>query len=62
MNNKVYGVIARISVPFPGYPASQVDMCDLGVTCPTKAGTAYTEKVMLPVASSDPAVSCFIII
>lgn len=57
LQNKVYGEIAGIDVPFPGWPASETDICKLNIKCPTKAGQSYTEKVALPVAPSDPAVS-----
>ena len=53
----MYGEIGGIDVPFPGYPADQVDICTLGVTCPTEAGGSYTEKATIPVKSSDPSVS-----
>ena len=55
--NKVYGEIGGIDVPFPGFPDSSKDACKLGVTCPVVAGTEVTEKVPVPVASSDPSVS-----
>ena len=57
LHNKVYGEIGGIDIPFPGYPDSMVDICKLGVSCPTAAGKTYTEKVELPVATSDPGVS-----
>lgn len=57
IQNKVYGEIAGVDVPFPGWPADQTDVCKLGVKCPTKAGQSYTEKVLLPVATSDPPIT-----
>lgn len=57
MQNKVYGELGPLTVLFPGYPQDQVDVCKLGVKCPTKAKGSYTEMVGLPVAPSDPKVS-----
>ena len=57
LQNKVYGIIGGVKVPFPGYPENEVDACKLGTTCPTKADGANTEKVMLPVSKSFPKVS-----
>lgn len=55
--NQVYGVIGGIRVKFPNFPADQVNACNLGMKCPGASGTQYTETVMLPVDSKDPAVS-----
>ena len=60
IQNGVYGHIAGIDVPFPGFPASQVDVCSLlkvGGPCPFKKATTYVEAVVLPVSSSFPSVS-----
>lgn len=63
--NKVYGIIAGIPVPFPGFPDSAADVCTLAADgtskCPIKVGDSFTEKVTLPVISSAPAVSYTII-
>ena len=53
----MYGEIGGIDVPFPGFPDGMKDICKLGVSCPTKAGGTNTEKVILPVKTSDPSVS-----
>ena len=60
--NQVYGIIGGIPIKFPGYPDSQKDACSLGMTCPGKAGDVATEKVALPVATSDPSVSLFLVL
>ena len=60
--NQVYGIIGGIPIKFPGYPDSQKNACSLGMKCPGVAGTAYTETVALPVASSDPSVSLFLVL
>lgn len=57
LSNKLYGEIGGVDVPFPGYPSDQVDACKLGVTCPTTAGGSSSEKITLPVKSSDPAIT-----
>ena len=38
-------------------PVSQFNVCNLGVSCPVKAGTTVTEKAMLPIPSTHPSVS-----
>ena len=58
----MYGEIGPANVSFPGFPESSKYACKLGVTCPVAAGTEVTEKVPVPVASSDPNVGCLIIV
>lgn len=61
LNNKVYGIIAGIPVPFPGFPDIDVDVCslanDTSSHCPIKNSDSFTEKLSLPVTSKAPAVS-----
>ncbi len=60
LSNAVYGIVAGISVPFPGYPDNMRDVCILGgttSTCPIKKGDKFTEKVILPVIKEAPSVS-----
>ena len=54
LKNKVYGIIDNVPVPFT---LPEDDACKLGVTCPMKNGTNYTEKDELPVLSTYPKVS-----
>ena len=59
MTNKVYGVVAGVSLPFPGYPSNMEKVCDLGISggqCPIGVGASFTEEVKLPVTSVAPSV------
>lgn len=60
--NQVYGIIGGIPIKFPGYPDSQKNACSLGMKCPGVTGDADTETVALPVATSDPSVSLFLVL
>ncbi len=56
LSNKVFGEISKFDIAFPDYPSDKVDVCNLGVTCPTTAGSDCKEVVGLPIATSFPAV------
>ena len=53
MQNKVYGIIAKVPIPFH-LPSD--DGCQLGITCPFKAGSSLQESVTLPILSEYPKV------
>ena len=55
----MYGIIGGIPIEFPGFPDNEKNACNLGMACPGKAGQKYSEKVILPVAKSDPSVSLY---
>jgi hypothetical protein len=57
LNNQVFGVIAKIPVPFH-LPES--NGCNLGASCPVKAGDNVTESVTLPILSEYPKVIFFL--
>lgn len=52
--NKVYGVIAKLPVPFH---LPNDDGCQLGLTCPFTAGSELQESVTLPILAEYPKVS-----
>ena len=57
LNNSVYGIIAKIPVPFPGFPPADIPVCslasDASSKCPINNGDSYTEKVTIPVPGPD---------
>jgi hypothetical protein len=56
VTNHVYGVIAKIPIPFN---LPNENGCSLGVTCPVKKGDLLEEKVTLPILEQYPKVSFF---
>lgn len=57
LTNGLYGEIKGVELPFPGFPSSDVDICKLGVTCPTTANKQVTEKLSLTVSTSFPKIT-----
>ncbi|RNA35195.1 epididymal secretory E1 [Brachionus plicatilis] len=55
--NHVYGIVAKIPVPFP---LPNGDGCTLGINCPVKSGDSVKESVTLPVLQEYPKISLFV--
>lgn len=51
--NHVYGVIAKVPVPFP---LPNDNGCSMGINCPVKNGDNLKESVTLPVLNEYPKV------
>ena len=57
VSNLVYGVIAKIPVPFH---LPNADGCSMGISCPVKSGDSLSESVTLPILSEYPKLSLYV--
>lgn len=57
VQNHVYGVIAKVPVPFP---LPNDDGCSMGISCPVNNGDSLTESVTLPILNEYPKLNLFV--